>query len=406
MTLLQKAKHDFMRTTNTLSVLECIMQAGPVTKKDIQDRTGLSWGAVSNIISVLLQKKVISEAKSTESNIGRTPSKFDISRNNNLIIGIDINAAGLTTVLTDFKCNVLKSMRYGVIEKDKEGIIKQIKDIIRSTMEDARIDRQKASGIGVAMQGAVDTERGVSVFSPYFPDWKEVHINEILQEEFKLPVLLDHDPNCMALAERWLGAAKGVKNLLLVRLSMGGIGMSIIINEKIYRGADGSAGELGHIIVDPDGPRCTCGNYGCLEVYASGRSLLMKAKEAIKQGLVFFSPDIDEHSEVPLEAIAEAATGGNGHVRNLFDEMAFYLGIGISNAINVFNPQLIIIGGELARYEKLFMAKLKETVESKAWKWSNKNIIASRLGSNSPAIGAAALFIQKVFAGETSYILR
>ncbi len=398
-----------MRKTNTLIIMDCIREYGPITKKDIQSKTGLSWGAVSNITAELLVKKIIYEAKSTDSLIGRTPFNIDINTGNNLIIGIDINAAGLSAVLMDLKCKVQKSMNTDIVSQEKEGIIEEIKNLIYLLIKDKRINKKNIIGIGAAMQGAVDAENGVSVFSPYFPDWKEIHLGDILKKEFEIPVFLDHDPNCMALAERWLGVAKGIKNLLFIRLSMGGIGMSIVINGEIYRGANGNAGELGHVIVENNGPRCTCGNYGCLEVFASGRSLLQKVEKAVKMGrFVSLSGNSgkDSRDNITIDSIIETARKGDSHIRELFEEAGTYMGISLSNMINLFNPELIVIGGELSKCEKFFMQTIKDIVNQKAWKWSNRNIKASELGDSSAAIGAAMLFIQKIYSEGMLHLLR
>ena len=163
------------------------------------------------------------------------------------------------------------------------------------------------------------------------PGWNNVRLKEIMENEFGMRVYIEHDPNCMALTEKWLGFAKDMKNLLFVRLSMG-IGMSIIVNGEIYRGADGSAGEFGHITMDPNGPRCTCGNYGCLEVYASGRGILQQVNEGIKLGRTSAASGLKGNAgELDIGLAAMAARQGDEFVKGLFDDAGTYLGIGISN---------------------------------------------------------------------------
>lgn len=396
------AKHDLMRTTNALSILETIVNHGPLTKREIQDNTGISWGAVSNIITDLHAKKIIEESKCQETGIGRTPSKYDISSSNNLFIGVDVNIEGLAAVLIDLKCRVLKSIRTNVVRNDPENILNQIKTLVRTLISENKLSSKKIIGIGVAMQGAVDAENGISIFSPHFENWKNVPLKDILEKEFGIDTYIEHDPNCMALSERWFGMAKGIKNLLFIRLSMG-IGMSIIINGEIYRGADGSAGEFGHIIMNPSGPRCYCGNYGCLEVYSSGQSILNRTEEGIKLGRTNISEG--NNGELDFKSAVNAARQGDGYILSLFGEAATYLGVGISNLINIFNPDAIVLGGELSSYHDLFFEKVKEIVKQKAWKGSRTNLVTSKLGSDSAAIGAATLFIQKIFSGEINKIM-
>lgn len=402
---MRTAKHDLMRYTNTLSVLECIRQYGQVTKREIQEKTGLSWGAVSNIVGELLNKNVISETPSTDPIIGRTPLKYDIRSDNNLIIGVDINIEGLTAVLIDLKCRVLREIRAVVTRNDRESVLAQVKKMIHGLIKESKVDKERIIGIGIAMQGAVDAEKGISIFSPYFDGWENVPVSEILEQEFHIPVCVEHDPNCMALTEKWLGSTKDVNNFLFIRLSMG-IGMSIIMNGEIYKGVDGSASEFGHITMNPGGARCTCGNYGCLEVYSSGRSLLRQVGEGIKLGRAPLAAELaKQDAKLDLGVAIAAAKQGDVFVRGLFDDAAVYLGIGISNLINIFNPDMIIIGGELAKYEDLYLDRVREIAGQKAWKNFRVNIVTSKFGSNSAAIGAAAVFIQKVFSGDIKEIL-
>ena len=404
--MMKTVKHDIMRTTNTLSLLDCIRDYGPLTKGEIQEKTGLSWGAICNIISELLKSRIISECMSTEFAVGRTPSKFDINSNDRLIIGIDINIEGLTAVLIDLKCRVLNSIRVAIMENEKEEVLKQAKCIIHQLLDSTRIDRDKIIGIGIAMQGTVNSDEGVSVYSPYFNNWDNIPLKDIFEKEFNLPVCVEHDPNCMAMTERWLGGAKDVKDMLFIRLSMG-IGMSIIINGEIYRGVDGSAGEFGHITINPDGARCTCGNYGCLEVYASGRSILQQTREGLKLRRTTLEIGLEKDNEaINLSTVANAARKGDAYLRSIFENAGIFLGIGISNMINIFNPEMVIIGGELGKFADLYLDKAREIAKQKAWKNSRINILASQFESDSAAIGAAAVYVQKIFSGNVHLIMK
>lgn len=400
------AKHDLMRSTNTLSIIECIRRCGPIAKKQIQTYTGLSWGAISSISAYLLDQKVISEFKNTEKLIGRTPSMYEINSSENLIIGIDINFEGLVAVLIDLKCSVVKVIHENINDNQKNKVLDQAKSMLHTLLKSSGVDRRKLIGIGIAMQGTVDVYKGISVFSPYFADWKDVPIRDIFEKEFGLPVFIEHDPNCMALTERWLGNATDIKNLLFIRLSMG-IGLSIMINGEIYRGTDGSAGEFGHITINPDGARCTCGNYGCLEVYSSGRSIVQQAREAIKMGKMTFHQELGEQNvELDLYQVIELGKTNDAYVMNILDSAAGYLGVGLSILINIFNPDLIIIGGEMAKCYDLLMERTSKIVRQNSWKSSNVNIAVSKFVNDSAAIGAAAIFIQKIFSGELHYITK
>ncbi len=402
---MQIAQHGLMRSTNTIFILENIRDYGPITKREIQERTGLSWGAVSNITGDLLRKKVISEFKSADSLVGRTPAMLDINNTENLVIGLEVNAEGINTVLTDIKCRVLKKINSPVLVNEKNEILKQMKSIIHKIIVTSEINTDKLLGIGVAMQGSVNAEEGISVYSPYFNDWKDVPLGKILSDEFNVPVFVEHDPNCMALSEKRFGVAKDIKSFLFVRLSMG-IGMSIITDGNIFRGADGSAGEFGHIIINPGGPRCSCGNYGCLEAYASGRSIIQKVTEGIGLGKIpEIQGDFSNWGSIDIAFCAELAQKGDPFTKMLFADAGVYLGIGISNLINIFNPELIILGGELARHSSLFIEKTRVIAKEKTWRNSRINLVISKCPDDSAAIGATLLIIQKIFMGEIKDII-
>lgn len=402
---MKTAKHDTMRNANTLSVLACIRDFGPLTKRDIQRRTGLSWGAVSIITSELLKKEIINENKSEEITVGRKPSNLDINGTRNLIVGVDINIEGLTAVTIDLRCKVLGIAREDIIKNDKEAIIAQVKGLIGRLLQATDIRLENVIGIGVAMQGAVDVDKGISIYAPHFENWQNVPLKDMLEEYFGITVYVEHDPNCMALSERWMGLARNVDNLLMIRLSMG-VGMSILINGELYRGADGSAGEFGHITMNPGGVRCSCGNYGCLEAYASGTSILQRASEGLKLGRTSAQLNVEGSGEITLAGVAAAARQGDAFINGLFDEAGIYLGIGISNLINLLNPQLIVIGGELVGYGDLFLDKAIDIATRRAWRNSRVRIERSRLGGNPASVGAAAMFIQKFFNGELAHIIQ
>ena len=216
--------HDQMRIANTVSVLNYVREFGPLTKKALQQKTGLSWGSISSITTDLIKQKIIIECQKQNPYPGRNPKDLDISSITNLLIGIDISAEGITGVLIDLKCKVIESKKIKIVidneqENYPELILNHIRNLISHFLNKAA--KMRVIGIGLAVQGAVDSEHGISLFSPHIPGWKNIHLKAILETEFKLPILVEHDPNCMALAERWLGGINNVPNMLLIRLTHG-----------------------------------------------------------------------------------------------------------------------------------------------------------------------------------------
>ena len=278
----ETVRHDLMRTTNMLSVFDCIRKHGPVSKRMIQEETGLSWGAVSSFSSVLLERGVISEAGRVDAGAGRSAIAFDIDLENNLILGIDANVIGMTGVVIDLKSRVKTTIHQELCSHRIEELLEQMKRIIRELISGVQ-NPAAIKGIGVAFPGHVDSQRGYSMMARQFSSLEPLDVCGILRREFHLPVVIEHDPNCSALSEQLFGAGQGVDNLLYVRLSKG-IGMGIILDGSIYHGCSGATGEIGHITMDPDGEECYCGNHGCLEIYASSDAILKRCARAVRMG--------------------------------------------------------------------------------------------------------------------------
>lgn len=393
--------HDIMRNENMLTVLRCIQENGQIYRKDIKDITGLSWGSISSIVNDLLKRGIIRETKNSNSIKGRNPSVIDIYTDSSCIIGVDINIAGITVIQMDLKCHIIFSMHEEIVNKSKDSIIEQVFKLVDSIFSRSRGESKKVVGIGIAMQGFVDCEKGIACYSPYFIQWEDVPLKKMFENRYQCSTFIDHSPNCMALFETWIGVAKGARNLFFIRLGMS-IGSSIIIDNRVLRGIDGNAGEFGHITMKPDGEECNCGNRGCLETLSSGQSILNQLIRRINNGEKTIVTELIGQKpieEVDMETIYRAFHMGDKLCIDILDEMALYLGIAISNAINILNPELVVIGGSMAQYESLFMSKVKDIVEKRTWKFSKKSILVSTNKNNTAAIGAGLKIIQNVFNG-------
>lgn len=393
--------HDIMRNENMLAVLRCIQENGQIYRRDIKAITGLSWGSISTIVNDLLERGVIRETKNSNSVKGRNPSVIDICTENTCIIGVDINIAGITVVQMDLKCHLIFSINEEIANKGKDRILEQIFNLVDSIFSKSGKESRKVVGIGIAMQGFVDCEKGIARYSPYFTQWENVPLKEMFEERYRRPAFVDHSPNCMALFETWIGVAKGVSNLFFIRLGMS-IGSSIIIDNRILNGADGNAGEFGHVTMKPDGEECSCGNRGCLETLSSGRSILNQAVKRIKNGEKSVITELIGQKpleSIDMETVYRAFHMGDRLCIDILDGMALYLGIAISNAINILNPELVVIGGNMAQYESLFISRVKDIVEKRTWKFSKKSILVSTNKNNTAAIGAGLKIVRKVFDG-------
>lgn len=370
-----------------------------MTKKDIQQRTGLSWGALSNIIGQMVQDEILSVSLQKESAIGRTPSLYEIRPSRHLMAGLDINISGITAVLIDLKQRLLAKVQLELESPSREAVLRKAIQSISMLLDTEGVVASNLIGIGIAMQGNVDAKNGISTYAPYFQEWANVPLRNIFEEAFRVPVLVEHDPVCMALAERWGGSAEGVDNLLFVRLSSG-IGLCMLLDGAIYKGHQGHAGELGHITVDVNGELCSCGRRGCLETVSSGTWLFKKAGT---NHPVTHTMDLHQG----LHWLIEQDRAGKQDVQAVLAYGGRQLGIALANLVNLMNPERIVLGGELSWEGGSYIQSALETARHMIWTGSSLNVSCSGLGDEAAAMGAAKMFIHefhlhglsKMFAG-------
>lgn len=393
---MQTAKHETMRSVNTSILLQCLRKSGPLTRNELQQKSGLSWGAVSNIVADLLSLRVFCERPIPSSHSGRKPFVVDINRRENLCVGVDIHMQGISCVVTDLRGERLVSLHRSIANASRQDVLDRAVQLVREAVEETDVPWSAFIGIGISVQGSIDRDKGLSVHSSHLPDWSNVPVRQVFEDAFSLPAILMHDAQAMSVAELWNNVCN-VHNLAFIRLDMG-IGMAMMINDQIYSGGNGNASEFGHMIINPEGPLCTCGNHGCLEAYASGRSILRHAQSGGAACNTHLSNDENECVQ-DLSLLVRAARGGSAFEAGLFQEMGTYLGIGIANLINMLDPDLVVLGGILSRYTDLYLDNTLAVVRQNVRNSNAIRVITSSLDSDGAAIGAALALLQQVMAG-------
>jgi glucokinase len=259
------------------------------------------------------------------------------------------------------------------------------------------------SGIGIACAGAIDTENGTIAQSPNLPGWHDIPLAEIVAERCKVDTYLINDASAAALGEFRFGAGRGVNDLILITLGTG-IGGGIIIDGELYLGACGSAAEIGHMIVDVNGPPCACGSHGCLESFASGTAVARNAVNRIKLGEESsLTGMVDGKIEkITAETVGIAAVEGDRLARDIYSRAAYYLGVGLVNLVNIFNPEMIIVGGGMMEYQELLLGPAIQVVNDRAFRISAEavQIAAAHLGNEAGVYGAAVYALDHVMRRE------
>ncbi len=388
---MKTVKHQVMRSINTTALLQAIHQHGAMSRQLLHQRTGLSWGAISNIVSDLLSEGILVEMPVEVKHSGRPSTEVDINPRKFLFGGIDINMQGLSCVITNLIGRPMISLYETDIGNTSQAVLERCSALLYKALHDLNIEVQELSGIGISIQGSIDSTSRISLYSPHLPEWNNVPVCDYFQNIFDIPTFLFHDTNAMLLAERRKNSYNA-QHMVYIRLSMG-FGMSLFMNGRSYTGADGNASEYGHTIIKPDGLRCTCGNNGCLEAYVSGRSLLHQAQEGVAHGVCNISlEDMDDTGN--LLRLAHAARDGLNFERSLFQRMGHYFGIGIVNLVNALNPELIVVGGSLAQFSDLYMDEALKIIKMRAWKHNRVKVVLSNLSADGAAIGAAVSVVK------------
>jgi glucokinase-like ROK family protein len=390
--------HEAMKLNNQLLVLRTIRAVGPVSRVRLQKKTSLSWGTITSTIKELLEKNIVREIGSVNTGVGRRPVELDMNTDRNYIIGIRLGCTFIRAVLLDVKGNIVSELKEFVdAHETKEVILNQLFSIVEECLNDKKIEIERIAGIGIAAPGALDAHSGICLYAPHHPKWKNVPLKREIEERFKKPCFVDHVNNCSALGEMWFGLGKGIQNFLCVLLGTG-ISTGIIINGEVYRGINCASGEFGHICIDPSGPECACGRRGCLEAYATGPALARMASEIVKDqknskiGLLAH----ENLADLSAETIYQAAFDGDLNALHIFEKMGYYLGLGVSSLINLFNPECIILCGRVTKAHEFFMPSLQKIIEEYAWHISKKEIKVSNL-TNGAVLGAAGVVLQEIY---------
>ena len=295
-------------------------------------------------------------------------------------ISIDLGGTNLKIALLDSACRIkdkkiLSTRHY----RQKSALIATIGESVRNMRLSHSLHLCQIRGVGIGLPGPIDFEKGIVHFFPNIPGWKQVPLRSMVRQIVRLPVVIDNDANLMTLAEQRLGCAAIFSNV--VGLTLGtGVGGGIIIEGKLYRGGSFAAGEIGHVPLNEQGPRCKCSGKACLEAYIGNTKILSQARKIFG-------------ASITLEQLSAMAKRGNTRARGIWSGVGFQLGVALSGIVNVLNPDCIVIGGGVAEAGSVLFDKVKETISLRALKVASRHVHVRKaaLGSDAGMIGAAIL---------------
>lgn len=338
------------------------------------------------------------ETGTTAASVGREGPSPD----RKWIIGVDLGGTNIGVGALPMDGGDGEALALRTVSTEAQRGAKFVVDRIVGLIEDVREEivskyggtREDVAGVGIGSPGPLNRATGTVINTPNL-GWRNFPLRDLIANAVGLPATLDNDANCATYGEWWLGAGKNVDSL--VGLTLGtGIGGGIVLNGEIFHGVSDAAGEIGHMTIDSTGRRCKCGNYGCLEAYASGPAIALRAIEGIEAGAESLLPALVDGrlDQVSAATVYEAVVLGDPYANEVMRETAKFLGTGVANVINILNPEMVVIAGGVTRAGDHLFVPLRAEVRRRAFRSAEERcqIVSGRLAGTAGVIGAAAVF--------------
>jgi glucokinase-like ROK family protein len=362
---------------------------GGVSRVDLSRQLGLTRAAVTSIINDLVDEGLVREAETRYSG-GRRPIVLEVAPDKGYVFGVDLGATHLYVCLADYSANILQEREIDLdINDGPITCLSMVDSLIQQVLTIAGLEFQDISAVGLGIPGPVVIEKGAVCMPPIMPGWNNFPIRETLNKKWNCPVLVNNDAELGALGEWAYGAGRGEKNLAYIKVGTG-IGAGLIFESKIYHGTTGSAGEIGHITIDEKGPKCSCGNFGCLEAFAGGRAIANRAQDELRKGRRSQLVGLGDIYQFSARDVIKAAKKGDLLSQQIITQAGSYLGVAIAGLVNLFNPSIVIIGGGVASSGDLLLDPIRESVANRSLYVAGNavRISAALLGKRSTVMGA------------------
>lgn len=386
---------ELLKEINRARALDILLEARIISRPQLATRTGLSRATIAILIDELLQAGLVHERGLGDSGGGRPPVLIEFNPEAALALGARLRDHRWGIVLTNLDAEVVRHLETPLSDLSSATAIAALQTGVAEITDG--VDRARLlPAIGLGTPGLVDMASGV-VKTAVDVGWFDVPIRAMAEEALGMGVYVANRGKVGALAELWCGREQNVQNLIYIAIGTG-VAAGVVIQGQLYMGANSSAGELGHVTVLPDGPLCACGNRGCLQALASGPAIANRARAQLRS-----NPDslllklADGHPErIMADTVFHAAQQGDGLACDVVEETATYLGIAVANLINLFNPELIVLGGPVGQNGHVLLEPLRAEVQRRAMAYplAAARIVASTLGPDAGAIGAAVLVLQ------------
>ena len=407
---LRGADGAMMREMNRFLILNCVREQGPIARVSIAQRTGLSRTTVSSIIETLIKEGFVREGSLLDASPtgGRRAILVHFNADAGYVLGVDAGRTHFTVIATNLAAEVI-ARHSGPFDATRGPDI-CLPELVRELREFTRregISWDRIIGVGMGIPGPMDARLRKLISPPRMPGWDGVDIRQILRRELNVPIYLDNDANMGALGESRFGAGRKVSELAYIKVGTG-IGCGLVINGVVYRGSRGSAGELGHVTIDADGPLCECGNRGCLETLAGAPVIGCDAangtslnRQRDREGLPPIKPAAHADMRAPMDAadVVRAALEGDAASQAAIERAGELIGVALAGLINLFNPSLVLLDGGVARAGDLLIQPVIQAMKSRSLSAASAStrVAGGALGDSAIALGGVATVLDAAF---------
>lgn len=391
-----------VREINLSIILNTLRDHTPISRARLAALTGLNKTTVSSLVKELLDANFIREIGSgKKDDAGRPAILLELNPKAGYIIGAEIGIGVdlISVVLTNFAVEICwRHQEQTNHLPNQEAILQRTVAIIHDAVAHAERNGGHVLGLGIGMPGLVDMQTGTLLFAPNL-HWRNVPLRTILEREFDFPIYVDNDANLATLGESYLGVARGCENMLYIAAGEG-LGGGIVMNGRMLSGALGFAGEIGHMTIALDGRECNCGNRGCWETFVTQGAVFRRVREAIASGQTSVLTELTQGdlAELTIPLIVQAARAQDQVALAVLKETGQYLGIGLANLINIFNPEKIVFGGVLSLASMFLLPEIYRVIESRVMLWSRRavQIAVAAYGSDACAMGGVTAVYHRI----------
>lgn len=403
----ETADQLYVRKINTVIVLDTLRHFQPISRAALSKKTGLNRSTISSIIQSLIDINFVRETELQVERIGRPGMLLTLNPSGGFAIGLEINVDYVSAILVDFNGKLRRKL-FRSIQRDlaQHEILMVAVRMVTALTDLGRSLNIPFLGLGIGLPGVVDSSAGNLVFAPNL-GWRDLEIGKIFFNQFNVPVLVENEANCAALGEYRYGVAKGVPNLIYLSAGIG-MGGGILVDGQLFRGSQGFAGEIGHMVIEQGGNACACGRHGCWETYISPLAVISQVRGHITDGSPSSLLEITKGrlQYLSFSQIVIAARQGDALSLQAINEVAHYLGVGVANLINIFNPNLIVLGGALAQAADLIIPQIQDRLPATliAGRAASVKIQPALLDVDACLHGAVALVFDAVMRDPTNWL--